>query len=576
MTRAEPPPELDAGLRRSLARAQTDVAHALDREFERQFHKVYGTSPDRDPALQTLFYTLASEISRIHEDAQRVFPEAVLDDLVAGLGTAPRLAEAAQTIVQFDNITSREWITPQTALIGQSAQGDRIPFAPDAAFQVSTARVRFAAMAERDSIQTLSGVEYDGRVAPPARFEATTGVRHPTLYLGVACDHAHLSHQSLFVDVVPSDGPLAALLRHSVWRVLGPDGTVHRDGAMRSVRSRGGTRALLWFDDDGPHEDAPHEVDQVLNLGRGVYGHLVYRFPFVPAERRFVGKAPPGLGRLFSQVVPAGGESVLEQPLTWIEVMLPPGARGWSNQLRGVHLHSMSASNAEVLSEIVSFSREGQAVAHSPEGLDRRHVLGVLSVQGSSPYVNAASLGPADAGEDRGSWSYRNKRIEITPARAASGRLDTHAHVRILFCDGEEANNLDVGSVNRVDTTHLDNVGLRVSNLMLSKGGMPPPPYSEAKVRFAAALRTRERVVTVADFQAVAKAFDARIKDVSVEVTSAVTRAGLQVAERVTVTAERDLFADPESELGILADRLEEYLQERVGMGRVVRVEVAK
>jgi hypothetical protein len=113
-----------------------------------------------------------------------------------------------------------------------------------------------------------------------------------------------------------------------------------------------------------------------------------------------------------------------------------------------------------------------------------------------------------------------------------------------------------------------------VRNLTVSAGGSAPPRYADARVRFAELLRTRERIVTVADIEIVALAFEPRIQQVEVTSATELTEQGLRLVEIVNVYVRPSDFADPETELLQLEDQLARHLQERAVIGHHIRVQV--
>jgi len=93
-------------------------------------------------------------------------------------------------------------------------------------------------------------------------------------------------------------------------------------------------------------------------------------------------------------------------------------------------------------------------------------------------------------------------------------------------------------------------------------------------VRFAELLRTRDRVVTIDDVEITARAFEPRIKGVNVSTASELGPHGVRQVDIVDVRVAPSDFADPESELPRLGSLLQSHLQQRVIMGRGVRVTV--
>ena len=88
-------------------------------------------------------------------------------------------------------------------------------------------------------------------------------------------------------------------------------------------------------------------------------------------------------------------------------------------------------------------------------------------------------------------------------------------------------------------------------------------------------LRTRERVVTPADVDVVARAFEPRVLGADVRAVVEVDDGGTpRRVERVTARVRAADFADPVAELPALADALQQHLSARAPLGTVLRVDV--
>jgi hypothetical protein len=173
--------------------------------------------------------------------------------------------------------------------------------------------------------------------------------------------------------------------------------------------------------------------------------------------------------------------------------------------------------------------------------------MGVLSVIGESGevYLEESDL---TAAMTVGRYRLRENRLEIQPRRTDTGRYDSYAMVRLMLCDAQRANGVEIGELKRIGS-QLRNATAQLSNLTISRGGSPPLPYSDARVRFADLLRTRERVVTAADMEIAVRAFDPRIEQVKVSVRADIVTDGVQAVDLVNVSLAVDDFADPEAEI---------------------------
>jgi hypothetical protein len=551
----------------SSTRTAGEIAAELRRDFALAMEAHYETQPPVDPVLATVFHALAVQVARVYEEAERVFPVTVLDDLVAGLAMEPRLASPAQAVVRFAGMDQRETVSAETQLWGFTRTGSQVGFAPDEPIDVSPTTLAFAAVYEAGRLHAIPGARVPGgAVVPPGSVPLALPGAAPTLWLAFDADEGHLGGLGVFLD---AEGAAAEALARSPWQLLGPEGTVREDGMLRPTPGRGGVRRLAWF-----HEAAPRGAGDgaaaVVPLADGPYGARVWVFPPVPADRRHRCAVPLPLRAAAPLLLPESAPHALDRPLAWVQVPLPAGTRGVPNALHRVEPHCVTASNVEVASEQVTFDRMGTAVRLCPEGSRTRHVMGVLSVTGQRG-ARYAEESAVEGAPGAGRWRYREGHLELRPARHATGLGDDYAMVRLLYCDGERANGMEIGAVCRVDA-ELANVTLQVANLTVSRGGAAPPAYAPARVRFAELLRTRERVVTAADVEAAARAFDVRIARVEVEGRAEAGPEGVVRTEAVTAWVRPAEFADPEGELPRLRAALEAHLQGRSALGHVVRV----
>jgi hypothetical protein len=552
------------------ARGAAEIAAELRRDFARAMEEQHGTAPLPDPVLATLFHTLAVQVARVYDEAERVFPVTVLDDLVAGLAMPPRLASPAQAVVRFAGMDQRETLTPETQLGGFTRTGAPVGFAPDEPFEISTTTLAFAALWEGGRLHAIPGARAPGgAVIPPGSVPLPLEGAAPTLYLAFDADEAHLGGLGVFLD---AEGPAAEALARSPWQLLGPEGTVQEEGMLRPVPGRGGVRRLAWFREDAPPA-AGEGAAAAVPLPDGPYGGRVWVFPAIPPARRHRCALPLALRQAAPFLLPeAAPADALDRPLAWVQLPLPAGTRGMSTALHRVEPHCITASNVEVWNEQVVFDRMGTAVALRPEGSLGRHVMGVLSVTGErgARYVEESSV---EGEPGAGRWRYRDGRLELRPARHPTGLVDGYAKVRLLLCDGEKANGLEVGAVCRTDG-EMANVTAQVANLTVSKGGAAPPEYAPARLRFAELLRSRERVVTAADVEAVARAFDPRIAAVAVASRAEAGPRGVERVDEVVARVRGADFADADGELPRLRASLEEHLARRSVLGHTVRVRV--
>jgi hypothetical protein len=564
------------------ARSAADLAAEMRREFESAVATRFGTQPQPDPVLGALFQAFAVQLERIYQESEYVFPVAVLDDLLNGLALPARLAHPAQTVVSFTNIDQRERLALDTELIGNAPSGEQIRFTIDESIEISSASLAFAGVFENGKLHSVAGARVGSAPILPGSTPLAMRGAPPTLLFAFDSDAAHLSGLGLFLDVASVESSLIEAVSRSPWQILSATGAVSEVGTLRAKRGRGGVTTLVWNDtpreeDDllaatGAASDEAADVASAFELSAGSYGKQCVVFPPVAPERRTRTSPPSRFADVLSVLLPEKSQDALDRPLIWVQVPLPAGLTRVADELQRVALHAVTASNVEIYNERIQFDRMGSAVTLRPEGRSDQYLLGLLSVSGEKgdAYVNDSSIAaPAEAGRFR----FRSGQLECRPHRQPTGRFDGYAMARFLFCDGARANGIEVGSLKRI-ASPISNVTARVANLAVSRGGSAPPPYADARVRFAELLRTRDRVVTIDDVEITARAFEPRIKGVDVSTASELGPHGVRQVDVVDVRVAPGDFADPDSELPRLGSLLQMHLQQRAIMGRGVRVTV--
>ena len=553
-------------------RSATEIAAELRKEFAVALSARHGTQSRPDPVLATVFHSLAVQIARAYDDAANILPVAVLDDLIAGLDLPTRLAEPAQAVVGFTGVEMRERVTPETEIMGYARTGEQLGFTLDETFELSPAELVFAAVYERGRLQSLPGAHLPGKGDALAPTSAALSLgAPPTIFLAFDCDPSHLSELGLFIDILPQDQTIAQALRRSPWQLLNVQGRVSEAATMRARTARAGVQRLTWFNETavaGPTDP----VSEKVSIGEGPFGSRVWIFPRVPEGRRHRTTPPPAIANVAPRLYPPEHQPALAKPFVWVQIPLPAGTVGVANAIQRIAVNCSTASNVEIWNEQMPFDRTGSVVTLRPEGHASRHLMGVISVTGES---GARYLEEGDLTSPSGNGRYRVRTGELScrPGKTAAGRFDAYAMIRLLFCDGERANQLEIGDVRRI-LSKLTNVTAQISNLTVTRGGSSPLAYADARLRFAELLRSRERVVTAADMEIVSRAYEPRIRGVRVRSSTEIRNRGLELVNTVTVSTSKSDYADPDAELVRLRQSLERHLQERCVIGQRIRVEV--
>jgi hypothetical protein len=151
----------------------------------------------------------------------------------------------------------------------------------------------------------------------------------------------------------------------------------------------------------------------------------------------------------------------------------------------------------------------------------------------------------------------------MRPAKRPDESPESYANVRIWITAGSLGNEVGPGQVQSF-LKKGDLSGIRVTNPTAAAGGTNGESYEDARSRFAEALLSRDRIVTRADAEAVARSFDRRI--LKVEVSTGLERGdrGLRRLERLICSLDRDAFVDPAAEVPVLQDDLTRFLRTRL------------
>jgi hypothetical protein len=174
---------------------------------------------------------------------------------------------------------------------------------------------------------------------------------------------------------------------------------------------------------------------------------------------------------------------------------------------------------------------------------------------------------------DAGRYAIRNGRIELRPALRPDGHPETYANLRLWVTSGKLGNQVGPGQLTGL-LKKSSIAGLRLTNPTSAAGGTDQEQLSNARVRLAAALLSRDRVVTQEDLASVVRSFDARILQADVVPGIKRTKEGLQRVEHVTVRVGKDDFVDPETELEMLKADLLQHLASRFPRGTQLTVNV--
>jgi hypothetical protein len=544
----------------------TPTAAGIDQKLRDDFRsrlKDYGITSDAvDPVLAILFRTFARQLEILYADTDGI-RLALLDELINGLSIPNRSARPAQTMLRFAVDRDAQYLSAGTALAGESENGGKFVFATDKGIIVSCARIAVAASYQQGMLRVLgSDLPEHVRSARPSLEPVKADLGGcPALFLGIENLPAnHLSQHSVFFEFNSDALGMARGLRSENWCLASSDGCFDGRGILRPKRANAGVTVLDWLIKERPPDGAePEDTHDTLALPDGFYSGQSFVFPKVERARAFLCRCPrlmePVFGRMFGSP-----SQFLSEDRAWLRISMPSGIGSLDTAITSIALHSISASNVECFNQTVKFDKHGASVPVSKQAGTSSYLAAPLSIFGEGGSQYLPEFQPSsDAGAGR--YSIQNGRIILTPARGQDDRLDTYANLRLWMTAGGRANNVGAGKVQTFVQPAAARV--RANNLTAAAGGTNEEGYAEARARFAAAILSRDRLVTRADLITALKAFDRRV--MAADLAASVQRGthGLQRVQKVTLRLNRGDFIDPAEESRILTEEIRDYLAQR-------------
>jgi hypothetical protein len=558
-----------------------EIDKKLRDDFRRRL-KDYGISAElTDPVLAVLFRTFAQQLETLYSQTDRI-RLALLDELIANLGFESRMARPAQTIVRFLLNSGSQLIEAGTELIGEAQSGERLTFTTDATLNVSSARIAVAASYQDSQLQILPGIEM------PEAFQAVRpsldAVRvdlgpNPAIFFAVeGLPDNHLGLHSFFFELGPDAFAIQRALETETWCLFGAQGELGAPGILRPKTITGGTQSLQWLiPDEATAENtgrtaADGEKD-VPELPAGFYASRLFLLPTIPANRRFTCRVPRGMEPVLTKIFGREFSRLFAPERAWFRVSMPRDIPSLQTSIGNIALHAMAASNVECFNQTIYFEKQGTSIPLQRDmGAASSYPVALLSILGEADAKYLSETEPSsDAAAGR--YAIRNGRIELTPALRPDGSRQAYANLRLWVTNGALGNAVGPGGL----TGFLKKnpvAGLRMTNPTSAAGGVNQEEFKDAKLRFANALLSRDRIVTGEDLNCIARSFDARILEAESLPTLMRTKHGLRRAEHVRIHVNPDDFLDPSNELRVLKDELTRYLRERSLHGTDLQLEV--
>jgi hypothetical protein len=544
-----------------------EIDKKLRDDFRRRLRDFGISAETPDPVLAALFRTFAQQLESLYAETGRI-RLALLDELIAGLGIERRKARPAQTIVRFSTSSGSQFVEAGTELIGEAQTGERLTFTTDGSVAVSTARIVIGATYQDGVLQLMPGVEM------PESFQAhrpsfgPISVNlgpHPAVFLAIDdLPSNHLGFHSFFFELGPDAFRIQQALNAETWCLVGPDGELASKGILRPKPGSAGAMGLSWLVPENPNgtlNGRASPEQEVPVLPNGFYGARVFLLPAIPPSRRFTCRTPRGFEPVMSRIFGRDAASLFAIPRAWLRISFPKDVPSLHTGISTVSMNAITASNVECLNQTIYFEKQGTSVPISREAGTESYLVAPLSVVGEAGSVYLSELQPSTE-PSAGRFSIRNGRVELFPAKRPDGSAESYVNLRVWVTTGTLGNRVGPGQVESFLKRGTFS-GIRITNPTSAAGGANGEDFEDAKRRFAAALLSRDRIVTRADVETVVRSFDRRIVRTEVGLALERSKHGLQRLQHVICSLDRDAFVDPETEIRILKDDLDRFLRTR-------------
>lgn len=544
----------------------------LTRNLQAELRSHSEEAPVRDPVVDGLTRVFAAELADIYADQERV-RESLLDELMLGLDIEPRRARPAQAALQVA-VKGRDSFFLEA---GQRLTADtpgRQEFRTDFDINASQARVAAALAYQNNVLAALSPTQVDCDPFPGLSISGLRLGMESELFLAIENTPAE-GFTALSIQIETAQAEVQAALARGIWRLAMGYGDFPAFGILRSFAGPRGVRQLCWGRESGRGEQRHGgRVDEATLrpvLPDGPLSGSIFIMPSAEGQSG-VCRLPRVLQDALQKQpgVRAQLAAFGEDPRLWIRVSLGSLSCDLAPAIRHVRLHVVTASNVEELSRPHQFSTQGTSFPVEGAGAGRRLLVAPKSIIGSQGSVYCSAFAPSQTAGD-GRYFIRRGRIDLEPARRRDGSVDDNLTVSLWVTEGSAANGVKPGQL-RKPISHDDGTEILLQSLISTRGGQDGEPYATAATRFASAVLTRGRLVTLTDLRVASKAFDDRV--LQVEAAAGLRRGmyGLQRVHRVEVTFDQGRFpAGAEERTQLVAD-LEEHLQRGVAFDVVVQV----
>jgi len=527
----------------------------------------FPTSPlQMDPVIHMIFKAFASRLKDVNDRINSI-SDSIIRDLACRIffdgllhpvpsSTILKLVTGPNP-VEIDELVEAYWVNTTMR------QSQTLYFSPVEPVILSPCEAVVAFARNIDGVHLLwTDPQWKGKnlFLTPADFPRSDGEPEEgdSLFMGIKAtgSSSDISAGELFVS---GGAELCGYLRWGHWRTTQESGVLGSSyvPAEISLKKAGEHRVLpeisLWGYGYFPFEHKGEYEDCFFNIPEGKTGKAPVEFS----------KAMPGKSRDFWDKI---------EPLYWVEVHFD--RRVPSRVLKSFEL---AATNCIV--GINTHFQKQSFFYHGP---------GPMMLELQSP---AAELYDIVAIDDNHGREYQNiyaarsngdpecryvPRIDgdvlmLLVSPPSKGTLPDRLTVSYRTSIGAQANGIGAGLINSLYNPHP---GIEsIINLTESRGGVNSRNFDEMIESFPNVLRSRNRAIVASDFEALAMAFDGRIKSARARQGSTIKNGILTRCVELEIDTGNFRFV-PDQEARLFLTRLERYLEMRSPIGTVVAARI--
>ncbi|HBC46671.1 MAG TPA: hypothetical protein DCZ43_06465 [candidate division Zixibacteria bacterium] len=517
-----------------------------------------------DPVINMIFRAVAGRLKEVNDKVNNI-SDRVISDLACRIffdGLLHPVPSSTvlkyiigKSLTEVDNAIEAYWIN--TTL----KQNPTFYFAPVEQTTLFPAEAVLAIGKNAEGAHLLwTNPQWKGRNQILMGFE-NAGVKRDSdekdcLYLALRAETTEVKAPNIFIE---SGGELRDLIRWSRWRFVEKGGALGaarvpgNNYIERLAKKRAHHEITLWGYGYFPYEHK-EEYDELF-------------FDLMPGE---TGPPPAELRKTLK-----GQKEDLwsaTEPLYWIQIEFD----------RHIPTNVMKSFEFAATNCVVAINSHFQKQSfyyHGPGSMaielqmPARNLYDIVSLDDNHGRVYQNIYAAQKAGDNDCRYVPRieGDTLKLIVSPPKRGPMPDRFAVSYRISSGEAANGISPGLINSLYNPFP---GIEsVLNLTDSKGGVDARSFDEMVATFPQVLRSRNRAIVVSDYQALALAFDSRIKTAIARRGSAVRNGLLARSVEVGVNLGNFRFSI-EEEARLFAARLERYLEIRSPIGTVVVVRI--